>query len=290
MASELTRVEAEALAQEKGGAAVFEDDKFYVAVEGKVVEAGSLRAAACDDCGHDGCEDCAVCESCEEDKAKASAVGARVEADGRLGTVVAKLDTIYGDTIAVRFDGDGEVESFYPEQVSLSSEEPVEYESAIAELLADHEAHEALAGETLEEVRAKLASAGALKLRARALVTDDKLPLSDRVKLDSVISATAVDEADLTEDEFLLASAQDRPERHYDRFEIDASIGGGAIGRDDGSWIGVVDDDFTDVQDQIEAQAAMQKAAAVEPEPGEDPEALSDEELDAIPDEYLLLP
>src|SRR5438132_7417506 len=102
MASELTREEAEALAQEKGGSAVFEEEKFYVAVEGKVVEAGTLRGAACEECGHGGCDDCEECKACLEDRASAGKVGARVEADGRLGTVVASLDTIYGDSIAVR--------------------------------------------------------------------------------------------------------------------------------------------------------------------------------------------
>jgi hypothetical protein len=276
-----------------GGSAevTLEGDKFYVAVEGKVVEAGFFREGdACEKCEHGACEgDCSGCGTCEDEKS-ASTVGARVEADGRLGTVVATLDTIYGDSVAVRMDGDGEIETYFPEDLKTSSEDPIEYESATAEVLADHEKHAEMPAETLEEVRSKLASAKALRLRARSLVTDEKIGFADRVKLDAVISAVAVDEYDLAEDEATLAVANgdgalaNRP-RVEQRYQLEGASGGGAIAREDGSWIGLVDDDFTEEEERIAAEATVKEAAAEEEA---DDGAIADEELDAISDEHLL--
>ena len=176
-------------------------------------------------------------------------VGDRVEAGGKLGKVVSKMNTIYGEQFGVR-DDEGEAFSFYAEDLSPSEEPEPVYDSPVDSILVEADAFEGMPADTLEQIEAKEAKGRELNLRARALVTDDKLPITERVKLDSVISNTAVDLDYLANDkENAILSAHQDELAAMPKFEIDSSVSGTSeFTTDDASWLG-------EVADQMEAEA-----------------------------------
>lgn len=177
-------------------------------------------------------------------------VGDRVEADGKLGKVVSKMATIYGEQYGVRYD-DGDAYSFYAENLKVSEvEEPV-FESAIDAILAEADEYETMPSDTLQQIEAKEAVGRELNLRSKALITDDKLPFADRVKLDAVVSGTQVDLDFLADDKenAILSEHQDYL-KNQPKFEIDsANFGVSSFSTDDASWLG-------DAADEAEAEFA----------------------------------
>lgn len=179
-------------------------------------------------------------------------VGDRVEADGKLGKVVSKMSTIYGLQYGVRED-DGEAFSYYPEQLNVSeAEEPV-FESPVSAILAEADEYEALPADSLDQIDAKSARARELNLRAKALITDPKLPLADRVKLDAVVSGTQVDLDYLENDrEAALISEHEDYLKEQPKFEVDSTtFGTSEFSTDDASWL---EDSAADAETEAAAQ------------------------------------
>jgi hypothetical protein len=206
-------------------------------------------------------------------------VGDRVEADGKLGKVVSKMNTIYGLQYGVRED-DGEAYSYYTEQLAASEvEEPV-YESPIHAILTEADEYETLPSDTVDQITAKSARARELNLRAKALASDSKLSLADRVKLDAVVSGTQVDLDYLADDkENALLSEHEEYLAGQPKYEVDASnFGSSEFSQDDASWLG-------DVADEAEAEFAARDQdvelteAAVKLVEGMNPGLLSDDDI-----------
>jgi hypothetical protein len=217
------------------------EERAYLLEDGKVVKSASTASELLP----------------ESETAPVFSVGDRVEADGKLGKVVSKMATILGDQYGVRHD-DGEAYSYYGESLKTSEvEEPI-FESAIDQILSEADNFEAMASDTLEQIESKEEVGRELNLRAKALVTDDKLPLSDRVKLDAVISGTQVDLDYLANDKeaALLSAYEDERKTAATQVSIDEpTFGVSQFTTDDASWLGDVADEA-----EKEAVANLQEA------------------------------
>lgn len=183
-------------------------------------------------------------------------VGDRVEADGKLGKIVSKMATIYGEQYGVRSD-DGEANSFYSESLKHSETEEPTYESPIDAILAEADAYETMPSDTIDQINAKEAIAREINLRARAIASDSKLALSDRVKLDAVVSGTSVDLEYLKNDkEAALISAFEEEQKNLPKVSIDApTFGGSEFTTEDASWL-------EDVAEEAEKEAVANLATA----------------------------
>jgi hypothetical protein len=173
-------------------------------------------------------------------------VGDRVEADGQLGRVVSKVNTIYGPQYGVRHD-DGEAFSYYAEDIKTSEVEVPTYESPVDQILAEADSFEAMPADTVDQITAKEKVGRELNLRSKALITDDKLPLSDRVKLDAVVAGTQVDLDYLANDkENALVSAFEDEQRVTSTQTLldNPTFGVSEFSTDDASWLGDVADDM----------------------------------------------
>ena len=192
----------------------------------------------------------------ETEDAPTFSVGDRVEAGGKLGKVVSKMTTIYGEQYGVR-DDDGEAASFYAEDLKLSDVELPTFESPTEQILSEADEFEAMPSDTLEQIEAKEEVGRELNLRAKALVTDDKLPFSERVKLDAVVSGTQVDLDYLANDkEAALVSAFEAEEAAKPKVSIDSeNFGVSSFTTDDASWLG-------DAADEAEAEFTARIVAA----------------------------
>lgn len=168
-------------------------------------------------------------------------VGDRVEAGGKLGKVVAKGADIYGDSLVVRHD-DNETIAYDPEDVKVSDAEEIAFATPLDEIVAAADEYEAMPSDSFEQVQAKLATARALDLRVRALASDSRLPLSDRIKLDSIVSSTTVDIHDLSQEvDDLLIAENEQYLASQPRYEISEEIGGTSDWtREDASWLDAV--------------------------------------------------
>lgn len=181
----------------------------------------------------------------------AFSVGDRVEADGALGRVVSKMNTILGTQYGVRQD-DGEAFSFFAEDLKLSEvEEPV-FESPVDQILAEADTFEAMPADTLDQITAKQQTGRELNLRAKAFITDKNLALSDRVKLDAVVAGTQVDLDYLANDKEAAQIAAYEDERKVADTAVlidEPTFGVSSFSTDDASWL-------EDVADQAEAEFA----------------------------------
>lgn len=183
-------------------------------------------------------------------------VGDRVEAGGKLGKVVSKMTTIYGEQYGVR-DDDGEAFSFYAEDLKLSDVELPTYESPVEQILAEADAFEGMPSDTMQQIEAKEEVGRELNLRAKALVTDDKLPFTERVKLDAVVSGTQVDLDYLANDkEAALLSAYEEEQASRPKLSIDSeNFGVSSFTTDDASWL-------AEAADEAEAEEAERLSSA----------------------------
>jgi hypothetical protein len=173
-------------------------------------------------------------------------VGDRVEADGKLGKVVSKMNTLYGQQYGVRHD-DGDAFSYYAEHLAASEVEEPTYESPIDQILAEADAFEGMPADTLDQITSKEATGRELNLRSKALITDSQISLSDRVKLDAVIAGTQVDLDFLANDkEAALISAYNEEERVSSTQTLldNPTFGVSEFSTDDASWLGDVADDM----------------------------------------------
>jgi hypothetical protein len=125
-------------------------------------------------------------------------IGDRVEASGKLGKVATRTLSVYGDSIGIKFD-DGSFEEFLAAELERTSEDEIYYDKPIDEVKNDWTQYQDMSEITLEEVDSKAAVARRLNVTAKALVTDSRIPLSDRVELDHIILATGTDLYDFRE-------------------------------------------------------------------------------------------
>jgi hypothetical protein len=125
-------------------------------------------------------------------------VGDRVEAEGKLGKVILKSNSMYGEVIGVRFDDDT-IGEYLEEHVSRSEVEEINHETPVHEVVSRFEAYKELPAFTRDELEAKAKEARWLNLRAKSLVTDSKLPFSEQQALDHVVIITGTDALDLRE-------------------------------------------------------------------------------------------
>lgn len=121
------------------------------------------------------------------------AIGDRVEVEGRLGYLQGIAHTMYGDAYSVRFDN-GDYEAYTSNQIKRSSLEPtINYDSPAEDIVAEWDKFLALPDYSYDQVEAKLAFGRQLRLRAKSIVTDSRLPLSTRTTLDQMVSAATAE-------------------------------------------------------------------------------------------------
>ena len=166
-------------------------------------------------------------------------IGDRVEVDGRLGKVVTYTPSVYGDALAVRFD-DGDLGEFLASDLERTSEDQIHFDQPIDEVKSDWETYQAMPEFTLAEVDSKAAVARRLNVTAKALVTDARTPLTDRVELDHVILATGTDLFDLRDkaERLNVVEHEDYLSR-LPKYQMDSDFAGGYnyAAKDDISWV-----------------------------------------------------
>lgn len=216
----------------------------------------------------------------ETDKPAEIALGDRVEADGKLGVVAGRMETVYGSTFTVRFD-DGESEAFFPEALKHSDTEAPEPTSAIDGLLAEASEYEALESDTLDQVNEKLARGRELNLKAKALASASELDLSSRAKLDQIVTSTTVDLSDLAEqhENLVLAENSDYLEERRLNKGVEF-LPTSDFSREDSSWLSVVADEAEEEAANVDwdarlTEAAVKLAEGLGPNIANDDEAVS---------------
>jgi hypothetical protein len=132
----------------------------------------------------------------------------RVSHGKKLGTVVGTVPSIYGETAVVKFD-DGSLGELLVTDLTSTPEQRVA--SLEPTTLADeYEAYRAMPSDTADEINEKAHKARELNLRAKAAVTNSRLPLDEQIAYDQMVTSTAVDILDLTEaEQFAKASTED---------------------------------------------------------------------------------
>jgi hypothetical protein len=147
-------------------------------------------------------------------------VGTRVNVAGKLGKVFSQVEGVYGTVFGVRFD-DGLFGEYLDDVIEASVEEEINYATPAEAVVAEFKTYEELPGITSDEVESKTAKARDLNLRAKALVTDSKIPFAAQVELDRIVTATASDVMDLERLSSLMAE-EDLPE--YPRYQLDSEF------------------------------------------------------------------
>lgn len=125
-------------------------------------------------------------------------IGDRIEAEGKLGKVATRSPSVYGDSIGVKFD-DGTFEEYLASDLERTAEDEIVYDKPIDEVRADWTTYQTLPEYTLEDVDNKAAIARRLNVTAKALITDSRTPLGDRIDLDHIVLVTGTDLYDLRE-------------------------------------------------------------------------------------------
>lgn len=125
-------------------------------------------------------------------------IGDRVEVEGKLGKVATRIGSVYGDSIGIKFD-DGFFEEYLASDLERADEDEIYFDKPIDEVKSDWTAYQSMTEYTLDEVDEKAGVARRLNVTAKALVTDARTPLSDRVELDHIIISTGTDLFDLRE-------------------------------------------------------------------------------------------
>lgn len=186
---------------------------------------------------------------------------ARVSKGGKLGTVVAVTDSIYGDNAVVKFD-DGSIDEVDPTQLVgvLDKEAAAElFDSMEDEYLS----YQDMPTETEEDIQSKAAKARELNLRAKALATNGQNALKDQIAYDHIVTATAVDIMDLEDARAYTESAKEYVQAQP-RFHQEVVGGFGMTRGGDASWLADAADTF-DAPSTEDAELAQRAAATVAP-------------------------
>jgi hypothetical protein len=213
-----------------------------------------------------------VIESAAED----FKIGSRVEVEGELGEVVTLVSSWAGVAYGVRFD-DGSLDEFQEHQLKLSSvEEKPDYDSPVAEVLDRFSSYQESPQYTNEEITEKEREARWLNLRARSLVTDSKLALSQQNDLGRVVIVTGNDLSELKE----LRSRSEDSETYLSslsRYALSKEVNGygASLGmKGDTSWLdmGAEGMEVVETTDSDLAARATEVVAALSREQLEDDE------------------
>lgn len=213
-------------------------------------------------------------------------LGSRVEAEGKRGTLHARTASVYGDTLAVRFD-DGTMGEYVSSDVKepSESEDTNSYASKLDEIKAHFAAYEELPAYTLDEMDEKERVAKKLNLEATHAIRQSGTDFQDRIALDNIILVTGNDlselagarhEASLAEDTTYRRTASAR----YSMSDV-TSFGGpvmGSAGNEDASWLENAIDGMTVIEtnDADLAVSASQMVTALDRELLENDDALRD--------------
>lgn len=180
---------------------------------------------------------------------------ARVSHGKKLGTVVGILDSVYGSTAVVKFD-DGSLDELLVEDLTEASE-PRTASAEPTTLQSEYEAYRVMPQDTADEINEKAHKARELNLRAKAAVTNSRLPLDEQIAYDQIVTATGVDILDLAEaEQFAKASTEDYlsslPKYHLPE-ELGPSHGNDRGG--DASWLFDAAAEFAPVEHEDEELA-----------------------------------
>lgn len=169
----------------------------------------------------------------------------RVEYEDKLGRVVSIIPNVYGTAIGVRFD-DGDMNEFTSEQLKRSNvEEEVRYDTPVDEVMSRWAALETSQAFTEDQILEKLENVRAIRIRAKALASDSKMPLSARVVLDQIITSASAEVSDLNENLELLRQSEGYADS-LPKFELPDEIGNGRAilgSRGDASWLADLGDE-----------------------------------------------
>jgi len=243
-----------------------ENGKTYKIEDGRVVEAVASQSereeeieALVDEADEGDEKD----EASENDEGKKVTVplnisiGDPVEARGKKGQVISRTASVYGDALGVRFE-DGTVGEYLEENLKRIAMDKIARGTPVEQLKADYDEYQKMADMTPEEIEEKEAAARSLNLRAKALVTDKHMALSDVIFLDSVVSGTAVDMLDLRESRDLIDQtkvASVEPVSWYGNHIAGSS--------DDASWLDTIEVEEHEVDEGQLAIHAQSVAAAL---------------------------
>lgn len=180
-------------------------------------------------------------------------IGSRVEAEGKRGTLHARTSSVYGDTLAVRFD-DGTLGEYVASDVTppQEHEDDTTYASKLDEIKAHFLSYQELPHYTVDEMDEKEKVAKKLRHEATQAIRQSGVPYQDRVVLDNIIMATGNDLSDLAEAKHE-ASLRDNTQyqrvasARYSMSDV-TSYGGplmGAAGNEDASWLETAMDGMT---------------------------------------------
>jgi hypothetical protein len=203
-------------------------------------------------------------------------VGTQVESEGKLGEIVSRTNSMYGDAYGVRFE-DGSFDELERDNLKVSTSQPVTFNSPLEEVKSRYAAYQELPAFTSEELEVKDKEARFLNLRAKSLISVKGTPFSDQRTLDEIIVTTGTDRLDIKEAQQNLHYEQektylDRSSRFTLSNEVDLS--GPAIGRTgDASWL---DEALADYEDHSDAELAERATEVVS---GFSHEQLSNEEF-----------
>jgi hypothetical protein len=132
----------------------------------------------------------------------------RISHGKKLGTVVGIIPTMYGNSAVVKFD-DGSLDELLVDQLTTATEQRT---ASVAEVtLADeYQAYMNMPQDTADEINEKAHKARELNLRAKAAVTNSRLPFDEQIAYDQIVTGTAVDILDLSEaEQYAKASSED---------------------------------------------------------------------------------
>jgi hypothetical protein len=211
-------------------------------------------------------------------------IGERVEVDGQAGNILTITSSMYGPAFGVRFD-DGEFEEYSESQLSHTNVDKPDYETPVKEVFARFAAYEKLPAYTDDELGVKTTEARFLNRRAKSLVTDSKLSLSDQSQLDHIVLVTGTDLLDIQELQVQTAESAKRLEQlRATSYEVQISDDFGAtLGEsDDASWLG----SGVEGMEVVETTDADLAARATEVVSFFDKEQLEDEAFMAVAASY----
>lgn len=161
----------------------------------------------------------------------------RISHGKKLGTVVGIVPSIYGPSAVVKFD-DGSLDELLVDQLTAASEQRTA--SVEATTLADeYEAYLGMPQDTADEINEKAHKARELNLRAKAAVTNSRLPLDEQIAYDQIVTGTAVDILDLTEAEQFAKASTEEYLSSLPKYQLPEELGP-AHGNDrggDASWL-----------------------------------------------------
>lgn len=185
----------------------------------------------------------------ELEKAADYDFGDRVLYKSKAGSVFSLIPSVYGTSVGIKFD-DGEIGEYDPSQLSKIFQDAPVFSSNIDEFAQGYDEYTKLPAYTLEEIESKEKLAKSINVKAKAFITDKQISFTDRVRLDSIVTATAVDVLDLKESKQSTEQYTNYLES-LPKFRMpDAFSGWGSLARtksdEDISWVSNIEIEDTD--------------------------------------------